>query len=59
MTGDQIPDDKLRMVLGMLGPDWDRCQARAAVIEAWLQGFRSIVGIHGKARHLLEYGNWP
>jgi hypothetical protein len=58
-VSDIFPDERARLVLGMLRgshPDHDERELREVMGWAWADGYRSIVGLHGRAAHILEHG---
>lgn len=57
---DQIPIEKRLQLVGMLsagahGTIDDR-ELAEVITWAWADGYRSIVGLHDRALHILSYG---
>jgi hypothetical protein len=57
---DLIPAPKLQQLVGMLrtGPraGVDERELVEVLERAWRDGFRSVVGLHDRAVHILEHG---
>jgi hypothetical protein len=56
---DQIPQPKLEQIVAILRasfPDLDSRELTEQVVHAWRDGYRSIMGLHDRAQHVLQYG---
>jgi hypothetical protein len=60
---DQIPDAKLQQIVAMLRAgaraQLDQRELAEVTVRAWRDGYRSVVGLHDRAVHILDYGVEP
>lgn len=56
---DQIPPEKLAQLVGMLRASFqlDDRELEERVRGAWADGYRSVMGLHDRAQHVLQYGD--